>query len=119
DAVGGGEDKAVISVHTLTQAAADIFSGFFVGAGLEQAAVDVADGADLVAVLFPDFCQIHAALRVNGVEGVGTAGNDLVQNGVDVAVGVFDGVVAQAAIGVNALLQMGGHQLLEHIGREE
>ena len=117
--VGGGEDVAPAARHALPEGAQHVRLPFRLGAGLEQAAVDIADQADVIAHDLPHLGDGDTALGVQRMDGVGLAVGDLLQNGHHIAVGVLDGVVAELAVFVDALLQPGDDELVELVRPEE
>lgn len=118
DAVAGAEDVSAVG-HAVAEAVADVFDDFVLGAGLKEAAVEVADEANLVAVAAFDFGDVNAALGIEGVECVGVGVDELVKDGHDVAVGVFDDVEAEFAFCGDEGFEVGGNEFGEHVGIEE
>ena len=118
DAVGGGEDVAG-GGESVGDGVASGVDALLVGAGLEEAAVDVAAEGDLVGGAADDVGHIHAALGVEGVEGVGFGGQEAVEDGEDVAIGMFDDVEAQVAVGLGDFDEVGGDEAVEPVEGEE
>ena len=114
DAVAGGEDVAAAG-HPVAGGLDDLL----LGAGVHQAAVHVADQAEAVAVQPLDFGDVHAALRVEGVERVGVGLHEAVEDGHDVAVGVFYDIKAELALRGDLGLEAGEDKLVELRGGDE
>ena len=95
DAVARREDIAAAG-HAMGQSVADRIDALLIGAGIEFAAVDIADQADLLAITFFHFGDIHSRLRIDGMQGMGMTLDKLIENRHDIAVGMFDGVKNEA-----------------------
>src|ERR1035437_8877524 len=66
-----------------------------------------------------DLGDVHAALGIKGVEGVGVTLNELIDDGHDVAVSVLDDVEAMVAVTFDELVKVRGNELGELGGAEE
>lgn len=89
------------------QAAAHISICFCLRAGLQQTAVDVADGSNTIAIFCTHLGQTEAALRVDGMQSIWACRNQLIQNGNDTAIRMFDGEETHFMIFGNSRLQIG------------